>query len=146
MRTRTLLAVTTAAAIAITVIGPNHNDLQLAASADRFRAELDEPGRHLAAGAIDILFAVAYGTLGFVELGKRAAGRWFGRAAQVLVVVGATADVIENLFLLRNIAARATVSDGWIDAMQVPGTVKWVAAPGFLLLFWLVGRDLLHRR
>lgn len=54
------------------------------------------------------------------------------------IALGAACDELENLFLLGNIARRRTVSDGWILAMRIPGSLKWAAAPGFLLLFALL--------
>ena len=126
-------------AVGIMVVGPEHDELQLAVDAAAFRSHLEHPGRQLAAALLDVLFAASYGLLGIV--GYRVV-RFSERARAVgitLVAVGAGCDEIENGFLIRNIVARASVTDGWIDAMQVPGTLKWVATPGFLLLMgWLI--------
>jgi hypothetical protein len=134
-----LLLATVAGAVAITVVGPNHTDLQLAGSADEFRALLDEPGRHLAAAAIDLVFAACYGLLGVVGLRIVGGSSLLARLGQAVIVAGAAFDEIENVFLLRNIEARDSLTDGWVDAMQVPGTLKWIATPGFLVLIgWLI--------
>ena len=141
-----LLAATIVGAIAIGVLGPHHVDLQSAADADAFRSfARDDPGGHLAAAAVDIAFAVSYGLLGVVGL-RRLGGeaRWV-RIGQALVVVGAGSDVIENVFLLRNISTRDSLTDGWVDAMQVPGTLKWVAAPGIVLLHVLAVRAIVSK-
>ena len=134
-----LLVATIAGAVAITVLGPHHNDLQMAADADAFRSFLDEPGRHLGAALIDVVFAVSYGLLGMVLFRRVGGSTTLARLGTASVVAGAAFDEIENGFLIRNILGRDSLTDGWVDAMQVPGTLKWVATPGFLLLMgWLI--------
>ena len=135
---KVLLAVTVVAGIAIMVTGPNHTDLQMADDADEFRALLGEPGRHLAAALVDVVFAVAYGLLGVVGFRAVGGASLAARLGATAIAAGAVFDEIENVFLVANILGRRTLTDGWVDAMQVPGTLKWVATPGFLLLFAFV--------
>lgn len=125
--------------IAIGVVGPHHVDLQTAADADAFRSFSTDAGRHVAAALIDVVFAAAYGLLGAVLFRRVGGTSLVARLGTVSVLAGAAFDEIENAFLVRNLLARSSLTDGWVDAMQVPGTLKWVATPGFLLLMgWLV--------
>jgi hypothetical protein len=142
-----LLVVTLVALVAIRVLEPNYVDLQLADDADAFRAAITAPGRALAAAVADMVFAAGYGLLGVI--GYRAHG---GRAAwatagAVVVAIGALADEAENLFVFANVAGRAELTNGRIDAMQIAGTMKWLIVPGFLgLLVVLIGRAVTRRR
>ena len=89
----------------------------------------------------DIAFAVGYGLLGLIGLRSIGARGWLARVGALLIVVAALSDEAENLVLLRNIAAHRTLTDGWIDAMQVPGTTKWVGTPAFFVVLVLAVRN-----
>lgn len=138
--------VTAVAAIGIMVAEPDYTNLQLADSAAEFARLLDHPGPAMLATAFDLLFAVAYGVLGIIGLRAHGRGTALARWATVAIVVGAASDFLENLLVMANIVQRDTLTDGWIDAMQVPGTTKWIATPGFLVLFGYIVRSALERR
>ena len=147
-----LLGVTILSAIAIVVLGPHHNDLQLAGSADAFRRLLvidgrDQSGRHIAAAVADVVFAAAYGRLGFaVVQALRDPPQRLANAGATLLGLGAIFDELENAVLIRNIVGRRTLTDGWVDAMQYPGTVKWIGGVGVVILTILVVVDVVGRR
>ena len=138
---KVLLAAAVVTAVVLTVVGPQHANLQMAANADAFRAKLAHPGRELASALLDFLFAASYGLLGIVGYRMTGFRPSIKRVAVVVIAIGALCDEIENVFLVRNIAKRRTLTDGWVDAMQVPGTLKWIASPVLLvLMIWAVGR------
>jgi len=129
-------------AIAIFVVGPNHDELQMAKDADAFRSYLEHPGRQLSAAFIDLVFAASYGLIGvfgYQATRFRPAAR---RAGIALVAAAALFDEVENGFLIHNIVARDTLTNGWVDAMQVPGTLKWIGSPALLVLmiWWIVSK------
>jgi len=140
MRTwQLLLLATVVTAVGILVIGPHHDELQMAADADAFRSYLQHPGRELAAALIDVGFAASYGLLGIVGYRMTPFRPSVRDLAIGVVAFAALCDEIENLFLVRNIAARASLTDGWVTAMQVPGTLKWVGAPALaVLMVWAI--------
>jgi hypothetical protein len=128
--------------VGIFVFGPKHADLQMAHDADAFRSYLEHPGRQLAAACIDVVFAASYGligVLGYQATRFRPAARLAGIA---LVAAAALFDEVENGFLIHNIVTRDSLTDGWVDAMQVPGTLKWIGSPALLVLmiWWIVSK------
>lgn len=133
-----LLAITVLAGIGIAVFGPNHMELQMADGADAFRDHLDGPTRHLVAALFDVVFAAGYGLLGVAVLRAIDARGLPGTVAAVTILAGALFDEIENVFLIANIARHEVLTDGWITAMQVPGTLKWIGSIGFVILFVLL--------
>ncbi|MEN3272827.1 MAG: hypothetical protein V7636_1588 [Actinomycetota bacterium] len=142
-----LLAAAIVTAAVLTVVGPDHAGLQMAADADAFRAKLTHPGRELAAALIDVGFAASYGLLGIVGYRMTTFRSSIKRFAIALVALGALCDEIENMFLVRNITERRTLSDGWVDAMKVPGTLKWIGSPALLVLMvWAIGRAVRRAR
>jgi hypothetical protein len=134
---KVLLAVTVVAAIALTVLEPGYITLQMSTDAPGFR-QIDYPQRATLAALIDIVFAVGYGALGVAGLRAVAGRTTAATLGSIAIAVGALFDEIENVLLIRNIANRDDLTDGWVDAMHVPGALKWIATPGFLLLFGLL--------
>jgi hypothetical protein len=124
--------------LAIFLAEPHYTDLQTADDAGRFVELLDHPRRAILAAGFDIVFAAAYGLLFLIGLRTHSRGRRICPWASAAVVTGALADEVENLLVIANAARRRTVTDGWIDAMQVPGTIKWVAEIGLLVLLGLM--------
>jgi len=139
-----VIAITVGTAIGIQVSEPDYNKIQAAKDAAAFVHLLDEPGRAMLATGFDLLFAAAYGTLGVIGLRAHGVGTRLAAWGTAAVVIGAASDEVENVFVLTNIARRDTLTDGWVDAMQVPGTTKWIAAPGILVLFAFTGRAILR--
>jgi hypothetical protein len=45
-----------------------------------------------------------------------------------------------------NVIRRTDLTDGWVDLMRIPGTVKWIAAPAVVLLYTYLIRAALRRR
>ena len=124
--------------MSISLLEPDYTKLQTAADADAFVALLDQPGRAIGAALADMVFALSYGVLGVIGLRVHGGETWYATAGGVAVATGAFFDEIENMFVIANIVARDTITDAWINAMQIPGTLKWIATPGFLLLFGLI--------
>ena len=141
-----LLAVTVIAGAGIQAFEPDWNDLQMADGADAYRALLDSTGRATAAALSDIVFAAGYGLLGVAGVRSLGGRSPVAVVAAVAIAVGALADEVENVFMIRNINSEATLTDGWIDAMQVFGTIKWIGALGFLYFFFLLIQSALARR
>jgi hypothetical protein len=140
-----VLAVMVVAAVGIQAFFADHNNLQTASDADAFRRVLgDDAGRALAAAGSDVVFAAAYGVLGVIAFQAHAKG-WLATVGCVLVAGGALFDELENVVLIRSIAAHRTIGDSAIDLMQIPGTLKWIGAPGVLLLFGVLVARALHR-
>lgn len=133
-----VLMVITLALVGITG-GLRYVCLQNAEDADAFRSLLpDGHGRYIAAAIIDLLFAIAYG-LGALSMSIR---NRLSVAGGVGVLVGALADELENVWMLRNIGREATVDDGAINLMRTFGTIKWVfIVAGVLLLFTAYTRN-----
>ena len=134
---RGLIAATFVALIAIVVLAPRYNDLQLASDAAEFRDALpdDERGRFLAATIADFVFAAAYaGTALALSTSRRrlsVVGAW-------VVVVGAVFDMAENAFVLAGVLDEDGVTDGAVDLMRLCGGLKWAGVVlGFVLM--LVG-------
>ena len=141
-----VLVITVAAAAAISGFDSSYNRLQTAQNAAAFQLALGNHTRALAATASDIVFAAGYATLGIIAIRVLEPRRPFARAAAVLVVASALFDELENLTLIRNVVAERTITDGWITVMRVPGTLKWIGSPVFLLLLGGVARRLIRQR
>jgi hypothetical protein len=135
---KALLVLVIVSAIAIMVLEPDYSKLQGAKDADEFRSLLDHPGRAMLATIADMIFAVGYGLLGVVGFRAHAPGTLFATIGSFCIAAGATCDEIENVFVLTNIIRREQLTDAWINAMQVPGTFKWIGTVGFLMLFGLL--------
>ncbi len=133
-----VLAVTLASGAAIWISESDYIDLQNASGAADFVGHLDAPGRTLLAAGFDIVFSVAYAALGVVGFRTHGAGSRLAAWGAGFLVAGAVSDEIENGFVVANVVRRDTLTDGWVDAMQVPGTTKWMIVPGFLLLLWFI--------
>jgi len=114
--------------------------------ADAFRSLLESPARTTLAGLFDIVVAASYGALGWIGLRHHGRGAPVSRIAAWAVVVGASFDQIENILVLRNVAAIETLTDGWVTAMRLPGALSFVAAPAILLLYGYLIRTWLERR
>ena len=141
-----LVAVVTAVSgLAIQLAEPDYTSLQTASDAAEFVRLIDSAGRAISATLADVVFALAYGTLGVIGLRAHGRGSRLATAATVLVVVGAASDEVENSLVLANILRRRSLTDGWVDAMQVPGTTKWVAVAGLLVLIGFLVRSALER-
>ena len=141
-----VLAVTVAAAIGISVFDSSYNTLQTAADATDFRRALGSHARALAATGCDMVFALGYGALGLVALRVLDPPRRLALVAGVGVVASSLFDELENLTLMRNITAAPTLTDDWITVMRVPGTLKWVGSPIFLVLLIAISRRALQQR
>ena len=141
-----LLVVTVVAGAGIQAFEPDWNDLQMADDADAYRAILDSTGRATAAALCDVVFAAGYGLLGVAGVRSLGGRARVAIAAAGAIALGALADEVENLFMIRNINSEGTLTDGWVDAMQVFGTIKWIGALGFLYFFFLLIRRALDRR
>jgi hypothetical protein len=138
---KVVLALAVVTAIGIFVVGPQHDELQMAANAEVFRANLEHPGRQLAAAIIDLAFAASYGLLAFMGYRMAPFRPALRRAAIAIVAFAAACDEIENGFLIRNILARRSLTDAWVDAMQVPGTLKWIGSPAVaVVMVWAIAR------
>jgi hypothetical protein len=133
-----LLTITIASAIAIMVLEPDYTKLQTAKDAADFQEVLDHPKRAAAAAVADIVFAAGYGLLGVVGFRAHGRGARIATVGAIAIAAGALFDMIENLFVIANVARHESLTDGWIDAMQVPGTLKWAGSAGVLLLFGLM--------
>jgi hypothetical protein len=133
-----VLAFTVVAFVAIGASFIDYPGLQMASSADDFRATLDGHTARASAAVIgDMAFSLGYSLLALAvcEILNRS------RAAVVataLVLFGGVMDVVENAFVFRNVNSHETIGDGAIDAMQVPGTLKWFGVFGGLVLIVLV--------
>jgi hypothetical protein len=145
-RWKLLLAITIGAAVGIQLLEPDYNELQTAPDALAFLYALGGPGRALAASGCDMVFAAGYGTLGVIGMRVWSPARVVARIGTVLIVGSALFDEIENGFLVRNILSRERLTDGWIAAMRVPGTLKWMGSPVFLILLLVLARRELRRR
>ena len=141
-----VLAVTVAAAIGINVFDSSYNTLQTAADATHFRRALGSHTRALAATGCDMVFALGYGALGLVAVRVLDPPRRLALVAGVGVVGSSLFDELENLILLRNITSAQTLTDGWITVMRVPGTLKWIGSPIFLVLLIAIARRALQQR
>ena len=130
---RELIALTLVFLVAIVVLAPQYNDLQLAADADAFRDALPdgERNRYIGATIADFLFAAAYAAtaLALTRPGLRLSiiGAW-------VLVAGAVFDEIENSFVLAGVLDEGGVTDGAVDAMRLFGTLKWVGIAAGLVL------------
>ena len=145
-RWKLLVAITIGAALGIQVFEPDYNKLQTAPDALAFLHALGGSGRALAATTCDIVFAAGYGILGAIGMRVWSPARVVARIGTVLIVASALFDEIENGFLVRNILSRERLTDGWIAAMRVPGTLKWAGSPAFLILLLALARRELRRR
>lgn len=140
-----VIAVTVAAAVAITVFESSYNALQTAPTAAAFRRTLTDHGRAIGATCCDIVFACGYAILGLIAVRVLNLAPRLARPARALVVASAAFDELENLTLIRNIVGEATLTDGWITVMRVPGTLKWIGSPVFLVLLIGVVRRAIGR-
>lgn len=114
--------------------------------ADGFRSLVDSSARTTLAGLFDIAVAAAYGGLGWIGLQHHGRGTQLSRVAGWAVVVGATFDQIENVLVLRNVAAMENLTDGWVTVMRLAGALSFVAAPAILLLYGYLIRTWIERR
>ena len=129
-----VVAVTVAAAVGISVFEPSYNAMQTAPSGLAFRQLPTGEARALAAATCDTVFALGYGALGLIALRALNVRPRLARPAAIVVIAAATFDIVENLVLMRNVIALRTVTDGWVTVMRVPGTLKWIGSPVFLVL------------
>jgi hypothetical protein len=136
-----LVIVIVAAVVAMAVAEPDYNKLQIANSADDFRAILgDHDSRALIAASCDLFLAAGYGLLGIVVFRKLATGK-VALLGALLAVATAVLDEIENVLLIINISRADSVTDGAINAMTTVGVVKWsFAAAAVLMLIVLAVR------
>jgi hypothetical protein len=132
-----LVTFTVIAAVGIQLFDPDYNNLQTATGAVEFRHVLDSSGQAIGATLCDIAFAVGYGALGLVALRALGAQGAAAKIGALLIILSAGFDELENLLLLGNIVRSSTLTDASIDVMRVPGTLKWIGSPVFLIL--LVG-------
>jgi hypothetical protein len=114
--------------------------LQMASSAADFRDTLDGHTAR-ATGAVigDMAFTLGYTLLALAVCEILGRSR-LAIAATVAVVFGGIMDVVENALVQRNVSSYRTIDNGDIDAMQVPGTLKWAVIIGGLVLIALVIR------
>ena len=92
---------------------------------------------------VDIGFAASYATLAW-SVARRSCGA-LPRFGAIGVSVGALADVVENVLLLRNLERGSGLDDAAVDLMRAAGGAKWAfAAVGVVLL--VVNRFLERRR
>ena len=141
-----VLAVTVVAAIGINLFDSAYNSLQTATDAAGFHRALGSHTRALAATGCDIVFAAGYGVLGLVALRVLDPPRRMALLAGSVVVASSLFDELENLILMRNITSATTLTNGRITLMRVPGTLKWVGSPIFLLLLIAITRRSLRQR
>lgn len=119
---------------AMQLLGPHYGDLQTAADLRDFKDILPDQqhGRYIAAALADLVFAAAYGLSALAFSGNRR----LAMAGGVAVALGAIADQLENVFLLRNISGReSSIRTGDIDTMQRFGLAKsWLIGIGLVVL------------
>ena len=134
-----------AAALANLALVPEWNSIQTAEEVPRFLALTEGGARVIASAGCDVLFAATYGVLGFV--GSR---RWgtgpLASVAAVMIVVGAAFDELENAALIANVLRGDSLSQAWLDAMRALGTLKYIAAPGVLILNGFLVHAAIRRR
>jgi hypothetical protein len=135
-----LLLVTIVAAVATPLFDPKYNSLQTAHDAIAFRHALQHPARAIAATTCDVVFAAGYGLLGLVGLWAIEAHGVAKQFATVVIAAAALFDELENLLLTSNVVRRRTITNGWIYAMRVPGTLKWIGSPVLLVVLIAVVR------
>jgi hypothetical protein len=82
-----------------------------------------------------VVFAAGYGLLGLVGLRALGSKGALAKIGAVVIAAAALFDESENVLLISNIARRRTLTDGWIYAMRIPGTLKWVGSPVLLVVF-----------
>jgi hypothetical protein len=99
----------------------------------------------LAAG-FDLVFALLYGALGLIGLRVHSRGRSLAMWGVLAMVVGVAADEVENVLVIANVAQRASLTEKGVNAMQLFGSIKWVAEIGFLILAILAVTNLLADR
>jgi hypothetical protein len=138
------LTVLIAAAIGNLALAPDWNAIQTAATPERFATLIDSQARVLASAACDIVFAAAYGSLGWTGARRWSVGRWAAIAAWS-IAVGAAFDETENLVLVANVMRGDDVSARWLDVMRILGSLKYLAAPGVVLLNVFLVRAALRR-
>ena len=130
-----IAAVSVALLVLIVVLALHYNDAQTAGTASEFQEVVgDDGGRFAAAGVIDIGFAASYAALAW-SVSRRSSGA-LARTGAVGVSIGAVADIVENVLVLRNIDRGAGLDDAAVDLMRGAGGAKWgfVAAGTVLLL------------
>ena len=133
-----ILLFTVVAAVGIQVCFSDYNKLQTAEDAAAFRTTLGgDTGSAFGATACDMAFAVGYSLLALVMCDVAGRTR-LARLATGLALAGGLMDEIENSILVRNIGSHKTIDNDAIDVMQIPGTIKWIGTPGFLILFGLL--------
>ncbi len=114
-----ILAIGAVAGLAIFVLEPDYNTLQMSSDAQDFTTTLgDSEGRALAASVSDMVFALSYGVLGVIAF------RQLAPALAALPVLASLADEIENVLVFVNIRTDA-LTDGRVEAMTTVGAVKW---------------------
>jgi hypothetical protein len=141
-----VLAVTIAAAVGINLFELAYNRLQTAPNAAAFQHTLGNQARAIAATCCDIVFAAGYATLGLIALRVLDVPRRLALPAAALIVASAVFDEVENLVLIRNIVAEDTLTDGWIRVMRIPGTLKWIGSPIFVVLLVALARRFIRQR
>lgn len=140
-----LVAVTVVALVAIAAFDRHYNQLQTAHDAAAFRHSLRSPARSIAATVCDIVFAAGYGALAVLGVRSLDFGRTAARVLLIGAVAGAVFDELENVVLLSNIARHRTITDTAITVMRVPGTLKWVGFPFYLVILVALAIRLVRR-
>jgi len=117
---RLIFVVGAVAGLAIFVLEPDYNTLQMSSDAKDFTSTLgDNEGRALAANICDMVFALCYGVLGVVAFKKLLP------AVIALPIFASLADEVENVLVFLNIKSGA-LTDDRVDTMTTVGEVKWV--------------------
>lgn len=119
--------------VVIFLLAPHYNDAQRAGSASAFRAAVgDDRGRFAAAAVIDVLFALSYAVLAWsiaARLTARCSSvRSLARTGALAMTIGALADVVENVLVLRGIDQWSRAEDGLFEAVVAFGNAKWAFA------------------
>lgn len=127
-----LVVAAVVALVAIGLLGPKYTQLQLAADAEGFRRIVgDERGRYIGAGAADVWFAAAYGSLALAIARTPSASR----VGAWLVLTGAAFDEAENSLLIANVLSGLRLSDDRVELMRTAGAAKYLAIAAGVLLY-----------
>ncbi len=130
----------------ILVCGPAYGTVQRATTRGSIALLVDDKGRYLAAGLVDVVFAAAYGLAGLAIV-RRVGLHW---AVAMLWVLGAALDEVENVLVLLNVRAFSNLkapdpnpeADNWrVELMHDVGTWKGrvlLAGIGVLVLTAIV--------
>ena len=109
--------------LAIMLLAPKYTDVQVAGTADVFRAAVADvgKGRTTLAAVADILFVASYFWLaiGLVRMNI------VSRVGFALLTAAALADMTENALVISAIQKGADLKDSGTDLIRSVGVIKW---------------------